>query len=389
MNEKLDRVAVLMSTRSSFCRRISQGIGTYARPFQPWLLRIASNEPERLDEVRDWKPTGLIIHCGSEDLYPAVKKLGCPVVNVSRGLRDSEFLTVGIKDSEVGQLAAKHLIDRGYPRLAFCGDMTRVYGVDRRDGFLKQCKDAGIECHEFEWSDETSNGAPIRDGLSDKAQTHLREWIESLPKPIGLFAYQDYLGFTLSEVCRQIGLTVPEQVGLVGADDDEMVCQFAYPQLSSVRSPMEQVGYEAAHVLDKLMHGEKVDGGSILFSPTSVVTRRSTDITITADPVVSKALLFIRENADKPIQVEDVLDVVAISRRSLEHKFKALLNRTPLAEIHRVHIEQAKRLLTETELPISKIAARSGFSSTPQMNMVFRRIAGKSPSEFRRQPSNY
>jgi LacI family transcriptional regulator len=152
---------------------------------------------------------------------------------------------------------------------------------------------------------------------------------------------------------------------------------------------MEQVGFEAAQALDKLMNGGAIEEKSILFSPTTVITRRSTDITTTSDSTVSQALLFIRENADKPIQVEDVLDQVAISRRSLEHKFKALLNRTPLAEIHRVHVEQAKRLLTETELPISVVAERSGFSSTSQMNMVFRRNTGKSPREFRRQPRNY
>lgn len=389
MNNTLDRVAVLMSTRSSFCRRISQGIGTYARPFKPWLVRIASNEPERLSEIESWRPTGMIIHCGSKDLYPAVRQLGCPVVNVSRGLKDSEFLTVGIDDCEVGQLAAKHLIDRGFKNLAFCGDMTRAYAIDRGDGFREQCKVSGVTCHEFEWPMAFSCDNPIRDGQSDKAQESLRAWLTHLPKPVGVFAYQDYLGFTLSEICRQIGLTVPEQIGLVGADDDEMVCQFAYPQLSSVHSPMEQVGFEAAQALDAMMRGDTVKEKSILFSPTTVITRRSTDITTAADPTVSRALVFIRDNADKPIQVEDVLDEVAISRRSLEHKFKALLNRTPLAEIHRVRIEQAKRLLTETELTIARIAERSGFSSTSQMNMVFRRNTGRSPREFRRRPKNY
>ncbi|MEZ6190935.1 MAG: substrate-binding domain-containing protein [Phycisphaerales bacterium] len=274
-------------------------------------------------------------------------------------------------------------------RSSFCRRISRGYARDRREGFHEQCKQMDVPCHDFEWPDTVSNNTPIRDGLSDKAQAFFRAWLTHLPKPLGVFAYQDYLGFTLSEVCRQIGMSVPEQIGLVGADDDEMVCQFAYPQPSSVHSPMKQVGFEAAQALDKLMNGGAIEEKSILFSPTTVITRRSTDITTTSDSTVSQALLFIRENADKPIQVEDVLDQVAISRRSLEHKFKALLNRTPLAEIHRVHVEQAKRLLTETELPISVVAERSGFSSTSQMNMVFRRNTGKSPREFRRQPRNY
>ncbi|HAI11988.1 MAG TPA: AraC family transcriptional regulator, partial [Phycisphaerales bacterium] len=165
-------------------------------------------------------------------------------------------------------------------------------------------------------------------------------------------------------------------------------CDFAYPPISSVRSPLEMVGYEAARVLDELMQGNPPPNAPILLSPSAVTVRQSTDITVCEDQDLARALRFIRLHADKPITVEDVLNDVLISRRALENKFKVHLKRSPLAEIHRVHVEQARRLLTETQLPIPRVAKSSGFSSSTQLGTVFNKYVGMSPSEYRKHPSN-
>ncbi len=380
------RVAVLTST-SSFGRRIVKGVAAYVRPTRPWIMHInQSFLPDRVDAIRTWQPTGIIAHLGTEKLVATFRTWGVPIVNVSNATRKNDPPHVGIDDHAVGAMAGRHLIEKGLKQFAFCGDLSRGYACDRRDGFRDQVLDAGYPYLEFPWPTDSRKFADgVRNMVDTDVEAVFREWFDSLPKPIGILVYQDYLGFSLCEVCRQAGIAVPEQIALVGVDDDEMACDFAYPPISSVRSPLEMVGFEAARLLDDLLHGVAPPDQAILFAPSAVTERQSTDITATDDPLLSAALRFIRTNADRPIQVDDVLDEVVVSRRTLENKFKVLLNRTPLAEIHRVHVEQAKRLLTETQLPIPRVAESSGFSSTAQMNTVFRRLVSTSPSDYRRR----
>jgi LacI family transcriptional regulator len=380
------RVALVTST-SSFGRRILKGVSTYVRPTRPWVIHIGQSYlPDRIDQLRAWNPTGIIAHLGSAELVEQVRGWNIPLVNVSNATRQNDPPHVGIDDFAVGRMAAEHLIEKGLERFAFCGDLSRGYACDRRDGFRQVVTAAGHPYCEFSWPrDAKVFVAGAHHAMDTGVETAFRRWFENLPKPIGILVYQDYLGFSLCEVCRQAGLQIPEEIAMIGVDDDEMACDFAYPPMSSVRSPLEMVGYESARVLDDLFQGKPPPPTPILFAPTAVTVRQSTEITAANDPQLAAALRFIRNHADQPIQVEDVLDAVLISRRSLETKFKTLLNRTPLAEVHRVHVEQAKRLLTETRLPMQRVTESSGFSSTAQMNEVFRRHVGVSPSEYRRR----
>jgi len=387
LQQTIQRVAVLTST-SSFGRRILKGVSAYVRPTRPWVIHIGQNYlPDRVDMIRAWHPTGIIAHLGTVELVASLRTWGVPIVNVSNATRSNDPPHVGVDDRAAGAMAGRHLAEKGLRRFAFCGDPSRGYACDRRDGFREVVASAGGEYHEFPWpADAQRFAAGARNFMDTAVERVFRDWLANLPKPIGVLVYQDYLGFSLCEVCRQAGIQVPEQVAMIGVDDDEMACEFAYPPISSVRSPLELVGYEAARVLDDLLQGKPPPERPILFAPSAVTVRQSTEITASNDAELAAALRFIRTHADQPIQVEDVLNAVLISRRSLETKFRQLLNRTPLAEIHRVHVEQAKRLLTETQLPIPRVAESSGFSSTTQMNTVFRRYVGTSPSEYRKHP---
>ncbi|MFG0247409.1 MAG: substrate-binding domain-containing protein [Phycisphaeraceae bacterium JB051] len=388
MSEPVQRVMVMV-TPSSFGRRILNGVSTYVRPTRSWVMQISINtEPGHLQQLRRWEPTGIIAHMGSEQVVSDFKQWGVPLVNVSNAVRGNDPPHVGEDDHAVGVMAAEHLLEKGLEHFAFCGDLSRGYACDRRDGFRQTVTALGFDCDEFALLPNAAQMAYLSGNyLSSDSERALLDWLAQLPKPTGILVYQDYMGFILCELCRQAGIRIPEELAIIGVDDDETACDFAYPPISSVRSPLEMVGYEAARVLDQLMRGTSAPEHPILLQPSAVTVRQSTDITVCADPDLALALRYIRSHADQPIQVDDLLNEVLISRRSLESKFKQHLNRTPLSEIHRVHVEQAKRLLTETQLPIPRVAESSGFTNAAQMNTVFRKYVGTTPSDYRKRPN--
>jgi LacI family transcriptional regulator len=213
----------------------------------------------------------------------------------------------------------------------------------------------------------------------------VRDWLLALPKPAAVFSSNDVPARHLAEMCRALGLLVPEEVALLGVDNDELECLLCHPPLSSVVNPAEQIGYEAARLLDRLMSGRQPPRRPIHVPPTHVVTRQSTDIVAVADPDVSQAAAFIRDHAAENIGVADVVLALSMARRRLERRFRGCLGRTILDEIQRVRVERAKHLLAETDLPIPVVANRSGFSTPQRLAAVFRRATGQSPTAYRRQ----
>lgn len=209
-------------------------------------------------------------------------------------------------------------------------------------------------------------------------------WVRGLPRPVGVFAANDAWGVQLIEVCRQANLRVPDDVALVGVDNDDLLCEMARPSLSSVAVPAEQVGFEAAALLDKLLAGETPAAGSALFPPVRVVARQSSDLLALDDAEVAAAVRLIRR-AGKPIQVADILREVAISRRALERRFAAVLGRGLGEEIRRVRVERARELLAGTELPMAAVAARAGYSGVTRLCVAFRKGTGYAPADYRRR----
>jgi LacI family transcriptional regulator len=196
-------------------------------------------------------------------------------------------------------------------------------------------------------------------------------------------ACYDIRGREVLDVCRQLGVSVPDQVAVIGVDNDELICDLADPPLSSVIPDTERTGYEAARLLDLLMAGQAELPLAHLIKPKGIAVRSSTDVLATDDIEVSIALRFIRAHALDGIKVEDVLRAVAVSRRVLESRFERLLGRTPHEEITRVQIERVKELLTETDLPLATIADRAGYKHVEYMSVVFKRETGIPPSQYR------
>jgi LacI family transcriptional regulator len=213
----------------------------------------------------------------------------------------------------------------------------------------------------------------------------VRRWLRSLPKPVGVFVPNDLWGVQVGEACRQVELRVPEDVAILGVGNDDLYCELTRPPLSSIIVPAEQIGYEAAALLDRLLSGGKPPREPILLSPIGVATRRSTEVLAIDDPDVVAAVRYIREHAHLPLRVSDVLRQVPSGRRTLERRCRRALGWGLGEEIRRTHLEQARRLLATTDLPIKALATQAGFSDYCHMAVAFRKELGTSPSAYRQQ----
>jgi LacI family transcriptional regulator len=228
----------------------------------------------------------------------------------------------------------------------------------------------------------TGRHASVRKWID--VQHELTVWLESLEKPLGLMAANDARARHVLEACRAIGLRVPEDVAVLGVDNDEVICELTDPPLSSIEHGAANLGYQAAALLDRLMAGKKAKKLKTLIAPKEVVTRRSTDILAIEDHEVATAMAFIHRNRCTPIRISDVVEAVQVSRSTLETRFKAVTGRTMHGEIQRLQIDRARSMLATTDLPIKQISALAGFANVHYMTTIFRQSTGWTPAEYRK-----
>ena len=246
--------------------------------------------------------------------------------------------------------------------------------------FVEHLAEVGLDCDLF----------PARRGKGPEAawyrrQEDLRQWLQDLPKPAAVVTWTSDRGREVLYACRAAGLLVPEQVAVMGGDEDSLLCETCNPPLSGVALTSERIGFEAAALLDRLLHGRHAPSDLILIEPTRVVVRQSTDTLAITEPDLARAIAFVRVHAVKPIRVRDVLREVAVSRSWLERRFQETLGRSPAEEIRRVRLERAKQLLADTDLPVPQVAAASGFASREYLAYAFKQATNLTPREFRQR----
>lgn len=374
-------VALLIETSNAYARGLLEGIAEYVRHHGRWSIYLPEQErggtpPSWLNR---WKGDGVIARIETSEIAQAVKRTGLPVVDVSAARHLPEYPCVETNDGLIAQLAVKHLTERGFRHLAFCGDPGFKWSNLRSEAFENAVREAGCVPHIF---DSLSRTDPKYSWNREKRR--LTSWLSRLPRPVGILACYDIQAQKVLHVCRDLEIAVPEEMAVLGVDNDPLICELSDPPLSSIMCHSARTGWEAAALLDRMMSGERVEPGVVLIEPRGVLTRQSTDILAIDDPDVAAAVKFIRENADRGINVHDVLRAVPVSRRSLENRFHKALGRTPHQEISRLKVERMKQLLGETDLSISEIARRTGFDHEEYMSVFFRRAVGVPPGRYRR-----
>lgn len=377
------RVAILVDTSSGWGRRLIRGIGGYAQSHGPWHLWVEGRgRDEKLRLPPGWAGEGIIARISDRAMARYLESAGAPVVNISSiEVPRAQFPRVATDLHAAGKLAADYLLDRGLKNFAYCGLPQRSYVRRHYDSFSRTLMQAGFTCPAYLRASST----PRSRTRHLDWQRDLSRWLQSLPKPVGVFTWGTWLGQELLDVCRWAGLLVPEQVAVLGGDDDELLCPICSPTLSGMAVASQQIGHAAAALLDRLMQGKRPPKKPILFAPTGITTRQSTEVLAIDNAELAQAIRFIREHAAEAITVESILQAVPISRRQLEIDFRKTLRRSPAAEIRRVRMERAKDLLHRSAMSIPEVASASGFGSPEYLATAFKHEMGVTPLKYRNQ----
>jgi LacI family transcriptional regulator len=383
-------VLVMVETSIAYGRGILAGITNWLRTHRRWSMYLEQHELFASPPawLADWRGDGVVCRVTNPEVAKILSRGGMPVIDLNDLHDDLGFVHIWSDHRAIGRMAAEHLIDRGFPLLAFCGFSDQRWSRLRLDGFRDRAHAAGLQVAVFE-SDWLGPGAPEWEACQERLKT----WLRSFKPPFAVMACNDRRGQQVLDAARRAGLAVPEEVGVVGVDDDALLCDLCDPPLSSVRPNPEEVGYLAAQHLDAMMARRRAGqppaakraAREFLVPPLSVTVRQSSDILAIADPDLAAVLRLIRECACDGLTIRTIVKNSGMSRTRLERRFRDALGRTLQEEIRGVQMKRARQLLAETDLSLEKIAPLVGFSQASYLSHAFKREVGESPRDYRRR----
>lgn len=357
-----------------FIDQVKLGLAAYRDGFADWIFMPAgaNHMPNRNDILN-----GGIAFIANKQLLSAWQAVDVPVVNLSHSLASTPFPSVLVDDQRVGELAGEHFVERGFEHFAHFGPENLAHSIDRERGFRSVVEPQARSYSVFKAAD------PNR--FHDKLYgPRLLKWLKALPKPCAVFCNDDPSGSSLINFAIDEGFEVPAEMAVLGVNNDEIMCAFSRRPLSSVIINGREIGYQAGILLHALLRGDKPKQRYAVVSPTGVALRLSTDITSQQNPVVARALQFIRNSLNSSISAQNVARHVGTSRRVLERHFGTHLGHGPYEEIMRQRLARAKQLLTDTDWPIHQVATACGFREHSLFSTTFRKREGISPAAWRR-----
>ena len=382
MNNNRIRIALLIDKAGSYDRGLIKGIIRYANLTSLWdffleapAFTLVDENIGRLKKLKLWRPDCIIMN---ENFFTKEYiSLGIPILVTPSKRLFPDAINIVADDEKIGNLGARYFINKGYRNLAFYGTDQIFWSCIRKEAFRKTVESFNLNYFQFESL------------LNEKWQNNVNlitKWMVSLPKPVAIMACNDDFGIHIIEAANLAGIKVPEDVAILGVDNDEFICELYDPPMSSIDQEPENVGFKVAQLVKEIIKdGKKVDN-KIVSNNFRIVTRRSTDIFAIEDIQLIKALNYIRENATrKSIAVAEVVAVTTLSRRLLEIRFRKMLNKSVLQEIRQVRIEAIAHKLITTNEPINKIAYALGFNSLASFSNYFKNDKKISPGEYRKQ----
>jgi len=360
---------------------VQLGIADYFGIRPDWSCTRVSPFPENIRRLREIRADGVIAFVEKEYVRE-LRNLRIPVVDISNWMEESHLPRVVPDDLEIGRMAASHLLGLGLKHFAFVAPLEAAFVRLRLKGFSDAVAEKGFTVEPI-WTRDSP--APSGGSPPNGSDTRVSALLHRLPKPLGIFGLTDDAASEVLEVCRMHRFRVPEEICMLGVDDDELITKVSHPPLSSISVPTNKIGYEAARLLDDLMAGGAPPAGPILLPPIGVVSRQSTNLLAISDADVQAAIRYIREQAHRQVTVRELLAAVPMNRRYLERKFQQHLGRTPLQEIRHTRLERAKNLLTSSDLSMPRVAHNSGFPNAARFAFVFHKQVGMTPSQYRRK----
>ena len=380
----LRQVAVIIDATRVYQRKILPGIADFANDVGNWELYVEEGPQEKLPDFQTWRGDGILASLYVRHIAEALGKVRIPVVKIETTNLNSLIRGAPVfrtNNEAIGRMGAEHLLDQGFRSLAYYGfprSGLTLFSTERAEAFRRRAEEADAACSVY-------TGRFLHARKWNELQSGLQAWLSDLKKPVGLMASQDAKARHVLEACRKLGLRVPEDVAVLGVDNDEILCRVTRPSLSSIEQGARRLGYEAAAMLQRFMDGEKATDGEFLIEPEGVVRRQSTDTVAVDDPDVASAVRFIRQETARGLKVADVVEHVGLSRSSLRMKFQAALQRTVDDEIRAARLNRAKELIATTDLPLKLVSLKSGFPHVQHLTNTFRTAVGITPAEYRRR----
>jgi LacI family transcriptional regulator len=328
--------------------------------------------------VNEWRPDAIILTFNAFDRV-VLPDVGAFVAGVACDLSSRGITSIDIDDEAVGRIAATHLLEHSFPNLAAFGYWNTPWAITRAVHFAQEVERHGRSATLF---CTAAGQMPAFDLETNPTRDDVKSFLCNLPKPVGIFAGCDSWAVALICQARLLGFRVPEDIAVLGVDNDEPLCETCCPPLSSIVIPWSEMGRQAAEYVLQHIAGHATPRFTRM-APLGVVTRRSTDVYAVSDPMISSVLNLIHAHAGRPLSVADILRQIPVCQHTLERRFKALIGRRILDEVRRVHVEQAKRLLIGTSLPMTEVARLSGFANAAKLSAAFHRETGHTPTAYR------
>lgn len=372
------RIALVVGTDGEYSRGVLRGVRRFVRTSgRRWLFAVTPHRAPDFESLAAWKPAGTIGCFIDEASARKAAGLGKPTVGVGFQYPQWVATHVGNDDRALGRAAAEHLLEQRFRRFAFVGWPGLRFSELREEGFSVRLSGEGFSCMAYRGRGEAKPGL-----FRSAEHARLCAFLRELPAPCGIMACNDLRAWQVLEACREIGRAVPEELAVVGADDDEAWRLLSDPPLSSVQVDADRIGFLAALRLATLLDGGTPPATEPV-PPRGVAVRASSDFVATADRDVASAVRFIRENLDRAVSVDEIAIAVGASRRSLERGFRRELARSPADELRRARLRLACELLDDGELPLAEVSRRCGLSEPKQLSILFRRLLKTTPSAYR------
>lgn len=379
------RVLLWLTVSNTVGRDVFRGVYQYTRLHAPdWEIQHAERLQNDLNTALSWEFDGLIGPFNTQSTADAAEAAYYPFcVNLHGSQPFNRLPQVGTSDYAIGVMAANYFLNRHFNHFCYLGYPGLRLSDERWNGYFETLARQGKTADQLSSPDmDWSQGAPK--GYWEWVASALPGWITQQPRPLALFMDCDARSESIYKICKDRHLKIPDDIALLGVNDEDIFCHNKIPPLSSIRVPSRMAGYRAAQILDHLFKTGKPPARPLFLEPETVVERGSTALFSVSDPQLAKALQFITENAARKISVSQIAAAAGLSRRVLEKRFRIHLNSSPLAEKQRAQIEMAKNTLRETDLSLEAVAEITGFSSGNYLSQLFKKTTGQPPGTYRR-----
>lgn len=383
----MKRILILIDYSSEFSRRILRGLIQYSKEHGPWLFyRLPTYYKTMLGKkgivewAKQWKADAILAQWDHEGTN-LLASLNIPIILQNYKSRSPYFSNLTGDYIATGEMAAKFFIKRRFRNFAFYGNKGVVWSQERAEGFKKEIDKVNGNYYSFESED-----------LSGKewSNTHIElgEWLLSLPKPVALFACDDDFALRVSQICKINSIVIPEEISLMGVDNDELICNLSDPPITSIVLEVEKGGYEAGRIIDELLLHKTNEPPDIIIKPTRYELRKSTEKFDISNEYVKQVVNYIEDNFASDIKIDGFSDMVPLSRRNLEIKFKEEMGTSIYQFIIDCRLEYFSHLLLTTKRTFYDLAIESGFKDCKNISRIFKKYRGITPVEYQEKHRN-